>query len=182
MSFGGSGALADPQAGEEKGAVASSAAGDAQTPAPTGNFFSSLKQAFKQDLDREVVRGHFDVGSPPDAHRYYCLVDAKTGKSEANGVAGEPVLRPDGMTGIKAGAASFYTCVTAYQQGILVTTGYTLSADIRSKVAQAPPPPPPAPAPPPPPSPPAPPSSAPREANAAGGAPAAAAVQTEVMA
>jgi ketosteroid isomerase-like protein len=144
----GSGALADPQAGEANGAAASSAAGDAQTPAPTGNFLSSLKQAFKQDLDREVVRGHFDVGSPPDAHRYYCLVDAKTGKSETNGVAGEPVLRRDGMTGIKAGAVSFYNCVNAEQQGILVTTGYTLSPAIRSKVAQAPPPPPPAPPPP----------------------------------
>jgi ketosteroid isomerase-like protein len=131
ISFGGSsGALADPQAG------------DAQTPAPTGNFFSSLKQAFQQDLNREVVRGHFDVGSPPDSHRYYCLVDAKTGKSETNGVAGEPVLRPDGMTGIKAGAVSFYTCANAEQQGILITTGYTLSQGLRSKAATAPPPPP----------------------------------------
>jgi hypothetical protein len=140
MSFGGSGGvMAGPQAGAGNGAAASSAAGDAQAPAaPSGNFFSSLKQAFKQDLDREVVRGHFDVGSPPDTHRYYCLVDAKTGKSEANGVAGEPVQRPDGMTGIKAGAVSFYSCVTAEQQGILVTTGYTLSAAIRSKTAPAP--------------------------------------------
>ena len=139
ISFGGSGAvMAVPQAGAGNGAAASSTAGDAQAPAPSGNFFSSLKQAFKQDLDREVVRGHFDVGSPPDAHRYYCLVDAKTGKSEANGVAGEPVQRPDGMTGIKAGAVSFYSCVTAEQQGILVTTGYTLSAAIRGKVVPAP--------------------------------------------
>jgi hypothetical protein len=198
MLFGGSGgALADPQTGEAN-AAASSAAGDAQAPAPTGNFFSSLKQAFKQDLDREVVRGHFDVGSPPDTHRYYCLVDAKTGKSETNGVAGQLVVRPDGMTGIKAGAVSFYSCVNAEQQGILVTTGYTLSAGIRSKVAQAPPPPaapppaapPPAPAPPPQPSsPPQPPSpsspaspSPPREANAAAGAPVAATMQTEIMA
>ena len=143
ISFGGSsGALADPQSGEGNGAAASSAAGGEQSPAPTGNFFSSLKQAFQQDLNREVVRGHFDVGSPPDTHRYYCLVDAKTGKSEANGVAGEPVLRPDGMTGIKAGAVSFYTCANAEQQGILVTTGYTLSQGLRSKAATAPPPPP----------------------------------------
>jgi ketosteroid isomerase-like protein len=206
MSFGGSGALADPQAGEEKGAAASSAAGDAQTPAPTGNFFSSLKQAFKQDLDREVVRGHFDVGSPPDAHRYYCLVDAKTGKSEANGVAGEPVLRRDGMTGIKAGAVSFYTCTNAEQQGILVTTGYTLSQGLRSKAAAAPPAspaPPPAVSPAPAASPGAPPAvspassaslaapaapapSAPREAKtpdaAPIAAPAAATMQTEILA
>jgi SnoaL-like domain len=175
---GSSGALADPQAGEANGAAASSAAGDAQTPAPTGNFFSSLKQAFQQDLNREVVRGHFYVGSPPDAHRYYCLVDAKTGKGETNGVAGEPVLRPDGMTGIKAGAVSFYSCVNAEQQGILVTTGYTLSAGIRSKVAQAPPPAPPPPSPaPPPPSPPA-----PREAKAPDAAPVPGTLQTEIMA
>jgi hypothetical protein len=135
VSFGGSTALADPQAGEGTLTPAGSAAGDAQ---PTGNFFSSLKQAFKQDLDREVVRGHFDVGSPPDTHRYYCLIDAKTGKSESNGVAGDPVLRRDGMTGIKAGAVSFYTCANAEQQGILVTTGYTLSEGLRSKVAAAP--------------------------------------------
>jgi pyruvate/2-oxoglutarate dehydrogenase complex dihydrolipoamide acyltransferase (E2) component len=179
---GSGGALADPQAGE------------AQTPAPTGNFFSSLKQAFKQDLDREVVRGHFDVGSPPDAHRYYCLVDAKTGKGETNGVAGEPVLRPDGMTGIKAGAVSFYSCVNAEQQGILVTTGYTLSQGLRGKVAAAPPasPTPASPAPPPaaspassaPPAPPAPP--APREVKTPDSgpiaAPAAATMQTEILA
>ena len=140
ISIGASGSvMAAPQAGAGNGAAASSAAGDAQAPAvPSGNFFSSLKQAFKQDLDREVVRGHFDVGSPPDTHRYYCLVDAKTGKSEANGVAGEPVQRPDGMTGIKAGAVSFYSCVTAERQGILVTSGYTLSPAIRSKTAPAP--------------------------------------------
>jgi ketosteroid isomerase-like protein len=181
ISFGGSGALAYPQSGEGNGAAASSAAGDAQTPAPTGNFFSSLKQAFQQDLNREVVRGHFDVGSPPDSHRYYCLVDAKTGKSEANGVAGDPVLRRDGMTGIKAGAVSFYSCATAEQQGILVTTGYTLSEGLRSKVAAAPPA---SPAPPPA----APPS--PREAKAPEAAPVAAPVtapvaatlQTEIMA
>ena len=179
ISFGGgSQVLADPQSAEDKGTAASSAAGGAEPPAPTGNFFSSLKQAFKQDLDRDVVRGHFDVGSPPDTHRYYCLVDAKTGKSEANGVAGDPVLRRDGMTGIKAGAVSFYTCANAEQQGILVTTGYTLSAGIRSKVAQAPPPPPPA----------APPPAlpAPREAKAPEAAtvaaPVAATMQAEIMA
>ncbi len=194
ISFGSSGALAYPQSGEGNGAAASSAAGDAQTPAPTGNFFSSLKQAFKQDLDREVVRGHFDVGSPPDVHRYYCLVDAKTGKGETNGVAGEPVLRSDGMTGIKAGAVSFYTCTTAEQQGILVTTGYTLSEGLRSKVAAAPPASPaPPPAAPPPTAPPAlpapPPLPASREAKTPEAAPVttpaaapAATVQAEVLA
>jgi hypothetical protein len=182
ISFGGSsGALADPQSGEGNGAAASSAAGGEQSPAPTGNFFSSLKQAFQQDLNREVVRGHFDVGSPPDTHRYYCLVDAKTGKSEANGVAGEPVLRPDGMTGIKAGAVSFYTCANAEQQGILVTTGYTLSQGLRSKAAAALPPPAVSPASPAPPAPPAPRAAyAPEAAPVA--APVAATLQTEILA
>jgi SnoaL-like domain len=184
ISFGGSsGALADPQSGEGNGAAASSAAGGEQSPAPTGNFFSSLKQAFQQDLNREVVRGHFDVGSPPDTHRYYCLVDAKTGKSEANGVAGEPVLRPDGMTGIKAGAVSFYTCANAEQQGILVTTGYTLSQGLRSKAAAAPPA---SPAPPPAASSASPAPPAPRAAYAPEAAPVAAPVaatlQTEILA
>jgi hypothetical protein len=128
LCFGGrSGALADPPAGTEPGAAASSSSSDAPTPLPQENFFSSLKQAFKQDFDHEVVRGHFDVGSPPDAHRYYCLVDAKTGKRQPNGVAGQPVLRADGMTGIKASAVSLYSCVSAEQQGILVTTRYVLS-------------------------------------------------------
>lgn len=97
-------------------------------PVPQGNFFSSLKQAFKQDFDQEVVRGHFDVGVPPDTHRYYCLADAKTGKREANGVAGQPAPRHDGMTGIKATAVSLYSCASAEQQGILVADGYVLSA------------------------------------------------------
>jgi hypothetical protein len=121
-------ALADPPS-----------ASAAQDSAPSGNFFSSVKQAFKQDLDQEVVRGHFDVGSPPDAHRYYCLVDAKTGRRETNGVGGEPVLRRDGMTGIKGGAVSFYSCTAAEQQGILETGGYQLSPAIRGKIASAPP-------------------------------------------
>ena len=139
MSIGGrSDALTDPQGGEANATAASPAANDPQAPAPTGNFFSSLKQAFKQDLDHEVVRGHFDVGSPPDTHRYYCLVDATTGKSEVNGVGGQPVRRPDGMTGIKEGAVSFYSCVTAEQQGSLITAGYSLSPAIRSKIAPAP--------------------------------------------
>ena len=123
-----SGALADAPAASESGGSASSASNDAQNAVPQGSFFSSLKQAFKQDFDREVVRGHFDVGSPPDTHRYYCLVDAKTGKREPSGVSGQPVARADGMTGIKASAVSLYACASAEQQGILVTNGYMLSA------------------------------------------------------
>lgn len=122
------------QAVAQTGAASSSS--DAPSSAPQENFFSSLKQAFKQDFDHEVVRGHFDLGSPPDAHRYYCLVDAKTGKREPNGVEGQPAPRADGMTGIKAKAVSLYSCGSAEQQGILVTTGYVLSAGAGGMNAQ----------------------------------------------
>lgn len=134
-------ALAEPPAGATSGAPASPSAGDAQRSDPKGSFLSSLKQAFRQDFDHEVVRGHFDVGSPPDAHRYYCLIDPKTGKRETNGVAGEPVQRPDGMMGIKGAAVSFYSCADAEQKGILVTTGYVLSGSVSTRIMPAPPPP-----------------------------------------
>jgi hypothetical protein len=111
-------------------------AGD--VPVPQESVLSSLKQAFKQDFDHQVVRGHFDVGSPPDAvHRYYCLVDAKSGRREPNGVPGEPMPRADGMTGIKATAVSVYGCASAEQQGILVTTGYLLIGGAAAGAAPA---------------------------------------------
>jgi len=138
LCFGGD-ALGDPPAGTETAASAGSASNDAQTSAPAGNFLSSLKQAFKQDLNYEVVRGHFDVGSPPNTHRFYCLVDSRTGQSETYGVAGEPVLRPDGMTGIKAGAVSPLSCAKADEQGHLVTTGYVLSVGSRNTIKPPPP-------------------------------------------
>jgi hypothetical protein len=116
---------------------AAASAADAQKPAPKGSFFSSLKQAFSQDFDREVVRGHFEVGAAPDSHRYYCLIDPKTGKREANGVAGEPFKRPDGMTGIKSGAVTFYSCADAETQGNLTTSGYTLTTGVEAKVNAA---------------------------------------------
>lgn len=130
-------ALAAPPA--QAGASQSSSPSDAQRPDPKGSFLSSLKQAFRQDFDHEVVHGHFDVGSPPDVHRYYCLVDPKTGKSEANGVAGQPVQRPDGMTGIKGAAVSFYSCADAEQKGILVTTGYVMSSTVSARITPPPP-------------------------------------------
>jgi len=106
------------------------------TVAPTGSFFSSLKQALKQDLNYEVVRGHFDVGSPPDTHRFYCLVDTRTGRNEDYGVGGDPFLRADGMTGIKAGAVSPASCDKAEKQGMLITTGYVVN--LGSKAANKP--------------------------------------------
>ena len=117
--------------------AASGALGDPLAETPTGSFLSSLKQAINKDFDREVVKGHFDVGTAPDSHRYFCLVDAKTGKGETNGVAGQLFVRPDGMTGIKGGAVSFYSCANAEQRGILVTNGYVLSAGAASANAAA---------------------------------------------
>ena len=121
-------AVADPPA------TATGPASDAQSLEAKGSFMSSLKQAFSEDLDKEVVRGHFDVGSAPDTHRYYCLVNPKNGKSEPNGVAGQLVMRHDKMTGIKGAAVTFFSCAEAEQKGILVTTGYVLSAEISSKI------------------------------------------------
>jgi hypothetical protein len=125
LCFGGSsGASADPPAGTQTEASAASSSSDTQTSLPQQGVFSSLKQAFNKDFDHEVVRGHFDLGSPPNTHRYYCLVDAKTRKREPNGVLGQPVPAADGMTGIKGASVSLYRCDDAEKQGMLVTTGY----------------------------------------------------------
>jgi hypothetical protein len=132
-----SGALAEPPPGAESGAAASPSPSDAQSAAPKGSFLSSLKQAFAEDFDQEVVRGHFDVGSPPDAHRYYCLVNTKTGKSDVNAVAGQLVLRADKMTGIKGAAVAPFSCADAEQKGILVTSGYVVSVGVSSKTTPA---------------------------------------------
>jgi ketosteroid isomerase-like protein len=105
----------------------------ASSPSNThGGFLSSLKQAFSQKVDREVVWAHFDVGSAPDTHRFYCLIDPTTGKREPNGVAGEPFPRPDGMIGLKGPAVSPVSCADAEQKGILVTSGYTVKISATS--------------------------------------------------
>ena len=144
-------ALGDPPAAADNTASSGSAATGTQSSTSSGGIFSSLKQAFAEDLRREVVRGHFDVGSPPDTHRFYCLVDAKTGKAQANGVAGDPFVRPDGMTGIKNGAVGPVSCAKVEQEGNLVTVGYVLkvtpqSAAGATSTANVPPPPAPPPA------------------------------------
>ena len=110
-------------------ALLSDAGARGQPPAdtPTGNFISSFKQAINKNFDHEVVRGHFDVGTAPDLHRFYCLADPRTGMAESNGVAGQPFLRPDGMTGLKGGAVSFYSCANAEQRGALVRDEYVRS-------------------------------------------------------
>jgi hypothetical protein len=122
-------------------ADAPASAPDAPTAVPQENFFSSIKQAFNQDFDHEVIRGYFDVGTSP-TRRYYCVVDAKTGKRQPNAVPGEPAPRKDGMTGIKATSVSTFSCDSAEQQGILVTTGFVLPAGAAQASAPPPPPPP----------------------------------------
>ena len=109
---------------------------------PQDGLFSSVTQNLRES-EQEVVRGHFDLGEPPNVRRYYCLVNPKNGRREPNGVSGQPVVRPDGMTGIKIEAVSLYTCAKAEQKGFLVSTGYVLigRALARSAAPAAPPPP-----------------------------------------
>ncbi|MGH8132438.1 MAG: cupin domain-containing protein [Steroidobacteraceae bacterium] len=140
----GASAPAEPPPGAGTGSSESPASSDAQSLTPTGSIFSSLKQGIAQDPDHEVVRGHFDAGSPPQLHRYYCLVDLKTGKREPYGVAGQLVPRRDGMTGIKGVAVTLYRCADAEQKGLLVTAGYIVSggasaSSVSRKIIPAPP-------------------------------------------
>jgi hypothetical protein len=127
-------ALADPPAATQAGA---SSASEAPKSLPQGSLFSSVKQSATQDLAHEVVRGHFDLGSPPSAHRYYCLVNTKTGNQEPNGVEGQLVPHADATTGIKDAAVSLYRCADAEQQGMLVTAGYGMSGAARGASAPA---------------------------------------------
>jgi hypothetical protein len=83
------------------------------------------------------VRGHFDLGAPPNSHRYYCLVDTRTRVREPNGVLGQPVPMPDGTTGLKIDSVSLYGCDKAEKQGLLVTAGYLLKAPVAGTAAAA---------------------------------------------
>jgi hypothetical protein len=107
--------------------AAASADSDEPKSLPQDGLFSSIKQSLREG-DQEIIRGHFDLGSPPNAHRYYCLMDPKTHRREPNGVLGDPISRPDGMTGIKSSAVSLYRCDKAEQKGMLVTSGYVVPA------------------------------------------------------
>jgi hypothetical protein len=104
---------------------------------PQDGLFSSIKQNLRES-EQEVVRGHFDLGEPPNVRRYYCLVNPKSGRREPNGVLGDPVPRPDGMTGIKIDSVSLYTCAKAEEKGYLVSMGYVLIGAARPP-APAPP-------------------------------------------
>lgn len=125
--------VADPPPGEAAGAEAPVEPNSL----PQDGFFSSIKQNLREG-EQEVVRGHFDLGAPPNVRRYYCLVDPKTGRREPNGVTGEPVTRPDGMTGIKIDAVSMYACTKAEQKGYLVSTGYVLHLPRQARAEPAP--------------------------------------------
>jgi hypothetical protein len=121
---------------------AADAAATSDAPAatlPQENFFSSVKQSMRMGYDHEVVRGHFDLGVPPNSHRYYCLLDTKTRVKEPNGVLGQPVPLPDGTTALKVDSVSLYGCDKAEKQGMLVTTGYLVKAP-NGNVAAPPPP------------------------------------------
>jgi hypothetical protein len=138
VSGAGNGALAEPPAGTEAGASGESSASDEPKTLPQENFFSSVKQSLRLGFDHEVVRGHFDFGTAPNSHRYYCLVDTKTRSREPNGVLGQPVALPDGTTGLKIDAVSLYSCDKAEKQGMLVTSGYLLKAPNGGTVASQP--------------------------------------------
>jgi hypothetical protein len=124
------------------GAAPAADATDLQSSLATGDYLSSARQAFAEDFKKEAVRGHFDVGTPPDTHRFYCMVNIKTGKTQLNAVGGEIFVRPDGMTGLNSNGVAPLSCVKAEQLGVLVTTGYVLNVTVKN----APPPVPAAPA------------------------------------
>ena len=135
------GARGEPPSGATPDGAANPTAAEGPDLAPHGSFLSSLKQGFGQDLEHEVVRGHFDVTSASGTQRYYCLINPKTGKLEENGVSGQPVTHRDGTTGIKAGAVSFYRCSDAEQKGMLVTSGYLTQSPGAAQRRAAPAPP-----------------------------------------
>ena len=118
------GAPADPPGTAGGAAATGSAPGEVSE--VKGGFLSTFSQAFKEDFDREVVRGHFDTGSPPNTHRYYCLADPKTGRNEPNAVSGQTVPRRHGVTGITGVAVTPLSCADAEQKGLLVTSGYVV--------------------------------------------------------
>src|SRR5579863_5700552 len=131
-------AFADPPAGTPAGAADGTSYTNPTT-LPQENFFSSIKESLRLGFDHEEVRGHFDLGTPPNSHRYYCLVDTKTRIREPNGVLGQPVPMPDGTTGLKIDSVSLYGCDKAEKQGMLVTAGYLLKAPVAGAAAASPP-------------------------------------------
>jgi hypothetical protein len=129
---------ADVPAGAQAAASTDSSLNDGPKTLPQASFFSSVKQSLRMGYDHEVVRGHFDLGTPPNQHRYYCLVDTKTRSKEPNGVLGQPVSQPDGSTALKIDSVSLFACKDAEKEGMLVTTGYLLKFPSAAPAASAP--------------------------------------------
>ncbi len=115
-------------------APAGASASDEPPTLPQDGLFSSIKQSLREG-DQEIIRGHFELGTAPNVHRYYCLMDPKTRRREPNGVLGDPLPRPDGMTGIKSSAVSLYRCDKAEEKGLLVTAGYVVPAHTAAATA-----------------------------------------------
>lgn len=128
----GADALSDPASGPDSSAAGNPGAADLQSALATGDYFSTARQAFSEDFKKEAVRGHFDIGTPPDTHRFYCLVNIKSGKAQLNAVGGETFVRPDGMTGLKSSGVAPLSCTKAEQLGVLVTSGYVLNISVQN--------------------------------------------------
>ena len=120
------GVLAEPPAAAPEGTSGTSISADAQKTLPQEKFLSSVTESLRLGFDHDIVRGHFDLGTPPNLRRYYCLLDTRTGRREPNGVLGQPVRLPDGTTDLKVDSVSLYGCENAEARGMLVTGGYLL--------------------------------------------------------
>jgi hypothetical protein len=88
------------------------------------SIFASVSQSWK-GADHDIVYGHFDLGTPP--RRYYCLIDAQSGKREPNAVLGEPNVQKDGTTTLHMSSVSLYACADAQRAGYIDTSGYRLT-------------------------------------------------------
>jgi hypothetical protein len=118
-------AIPDPPANPSAPSASSTGTPSEWHSMPQDGVFSAVTQNLREN-ELEVVRGHFEVGEPPNVRRYYCLVNPKNGRREPNGVLGDPLPRSDGMTGIKIASVSMYTCAKAEEKGYFVSTGYVL--------------------------------------------------------
>jgi hypothetical protein len=118
-------ALAQPPAEQAPASSSSEAPAEAHS-LPQDGLFSSIKQNLREE-EQEVVRGYFELGEDPNVRRYYCLIDAKSGRREPNGVLGDLVPGPEGMTRIKPSfVVSMFSCAKAEQKGYLVTSGFVI--------------------------------------------------------
>jgi len=137
-----SGAVGTSQADPPGAAASAPVADQGQIAEIKGGFMSAFSQGFKEDFDREVVRGHFDVRSSSNTLRYYCLFDPKKARNTPNAVSGDLVTRRDGMTGIKGAAVTPLSCADAEQKGFLITAAYVVKGAPATAAAPAPPAPP----------------------------------------